>query len=65
MRSLTLLSQFLRVFLPTLIEYLLLPFACHSVHVSLLSQCVNEVYHEPEAASCVSGIIWHVYLHLW
>ena len=29
------------------------------------SQCVNEVYHEQEAASCVSGITWHVYLRLW
>ena len=25
-----------------------------------VSQYVNEVYHEPEAASCVSGITWHV-----
>ena len=30
-----------------------------------VTQCVNEVYHEQEAASCVSGITWHVYLRLW
>ena len=33
--------------------------------VQAVSQCVNEVYHEQEAASCVSGITWHVHLCLW
>ena len=39
-------------------------FAPHG-HRCYDSQCVNEVYHEQEAASCVSGITRHVYLRLW
>ena len=39
-------------------------YACVNL-VCPIPQCVNEVYHEQEAASCVSGITWHVYLRLW